>query len=295
MNDLTNTNRRCGRNAVAALIIVMALGTQCHKADNQSPPVTLSNLERVDAAAILVDLETTDPLEQMAQRDPLAFLKHCRENYGKSVDDYICTFSKQELVEGDVSSEQIMRVKYRTEPLSINMKWVLNAGDAAHVTYIKGRWRSKKGIDQAWCKPAGAIASLFISKIKIPIRGRMAESASRRTIDQFGFLATLDLIIKYCDKSAEADLLDLRYVGSSTFGGRPTYLFERHLPYDGDEGHYPDRLLRFHIDKAFLLPSSCDAYADDAGEQILGRYSLTDVQFNVGYTDQDFGPDTLGS
>ena len=175
------------------------------------------------------------------------------------------------------------------------MKWVFNAGDAAHVTYIKDRWVDGKGRELAWCKPAGAIASLFISKIKMPIHGKFAERASRRTIDQFGFLNTLDLIIRYSQKAADEGILNLRYLGGSAYAGRPTFVFERVLPYTGQERPYPDRLLVFHIDREYLLPTACLSYADDAGHDLLGKYIITDVTFNNGFTDKDFDPDTLGT
>ena len=69
---------------------------------------------------------------------------------------------------------------------------------------------------------------------------------------------------------------------------RPTYVFERRLPYTGDHGLYPDRLLVVHLDQECLLPTCCIAYADEAGTKLLGRYVITDVKFNVGLTDSDF-------
>jgi len=232
-------------------------------------------------------------MEQLARTKPLDFLLRCRDRYARTVRDYSCTFIKQERIGNRITPEQVTRVKFREEPYSVNMVWTHNAADAAQVTYIEGRWRDGNGQDMAWCKPAGAIAKLFIKKILQPIHGKRAAKASRRTIDQFGFANTLNLIIYYSQKAAAEGTLDLRYVGLGAINGRPTYVFERRLPYTGEEEPYPDRLLVFHIDREWLLPTACFSYADDEGKVLLGKYLLTDPAFNNGFTDADFSPETL--
>ena len=69
-------------------------------------------------------------------------------------------------------------------------------------------------------------------------------------------------------------------MGRGEIGGRPTYVFERHLPYTGDEADYPDRLLVFHIDGQYLVPTGCYCYADEAEQALLGSYLYTDIQLN---------------
>ncbi len=46
-------------------------------------------------------------------------------------------------------------------------------------------------------------------------------------------------------------------------GGRPTYVFERWLPYTEPDDPYPDRLLEIHVDRELLLVTACFAYSDD--------------------------------
>jgi len=65
-------------------------------------------------------------------------------------------------------------------------------------------------------------------------------------------------------------------------------VIERILPYTGEEGEYPDRLLVVHIDKQWLVPTACICYADLDRTELLGKYVYTDVQLNVGLTDADF-------
>ncbi|HUU82681.1 MAG TPA: DUF1571 domain-containing protein [Phycisphaerae bacterium] len=284
------------RLAAVGLLITLALCVQCHREHTAGRTDLLQGpvrVERVYAAGAFT--EVTDAQEELAKSDPLAFLDRCREHYRRNYRDYRCTFIKQERIGSRITPEQVTNVKFRDDPYSVNMHWLRNADQAEQVTYIAGRWPDESGQDQAWCKPAGAIAKLFISKILQPVHGKRAEKASRRTIDQFGFASTLELIIKYSERSDDDGALDLRYIGRGSIDDRPTYVFERRLPYTGQEQPYPDALLVFHIDTEWLLPTACFSYADVAGEDLLGKYVLTDVTFNVGFTDTDFGPETLGS
>lgn len=287
------SNRK--RHAIVGLLITTAFGIQCVRLTSQYAKSPTAVSERVYAAAVMPDIRLDDPDQALAASDPLAFLRQCRQRYDRAVQDYTCTFTKQELIKKHLGPEQQMLVKFRSEPTSVNMKWILNADQADQVTYIQNRWIDSDGKELAWCKPAGAIIKLFIKKIQQPIHGSRAETASRRTIDQFGFRTTLDLIMVYCEKAAKSGELDLRYIGPSTIDGRPTLMFERLLPYTGQEEPYPDRLLVFHIDREWLLPTACFSYADDDSQQLLGKYITTDVTFNNGLSDEDFGPDSLGS
>ncbi len=280
---------------MVGLLITTGLVVQCHQfSRGPAPGYVPISVERARPATLTSHSPTANPIEQLVRSDPLAFLRHCREDYARTVRDYTCTFTKQERIGSRIAPEQVTRVTFREQPYSVNMRWTHNPGDAAQVTYIEGRWQDKKGQEMAWCKPAGAIARLFIKKILQPIHGKRAAKASRRTIDQFGFGNTLDLIILYSQKSAGEGMLDLRYVGPGSIDGRPTYIFERVLPYTGQEKPYPDRLLVFHIDREWLLPTACFSYADDEGQDLLGKYLLTAPTFNNGFTDADFSPETLG-
>ncbi len=280
---------------MVGLLICAALVVQCRQLSRPTAAIPAPvAIERAAPTTLASHSPVVNTFDSLARTSPLDFLVHCRENYDLSVRDYRCTFTKQERMGTRITPEQVTEVKFRQEPYSANMKWIHNAADAAHVVYIAGRWKDDDGTDMAWCKPAGAIASLFIKKILQPIHGKRAEKASRRTIDQFGFANTLDLIIHYCHKAAAEGALDLRYVGTGSINGRPTYVFERLLPYTGQEVPYPDRLLVFHIDREWLLPTACFSYADDQEQQLLGKYLLTNAEFNVGFTDADFSPDVLG-
>jgi len=236
--------------------------------------------------------------DDLIRRDPLAALEQAQREHAAAVSDYTCTFVKQELLDGGLSEEQTIATSFRSTPYSVVMHWLKNPGKAERVIYVKGKWidagaDKPEEREQAVCQP-GAIARVFLKSIKQPIRGPLAREASRRYIDEFGFLQSLELLTKYSQIAKERGELILTFRGESKFDGRPTYVLERRLPYTGEDGIYPDRVATIHIDKAWHVPVSVRCYADDAKTQLLGRYEYSDVTFGVGLTDKTFEPATYG-
>ncbi len=225
----------------------------------------------------------------LAARDPLAFLRMCREYYDANVSDYTCTFLKQERINGTLGPEQEIEIRFRESPYSVDMQWIRNAGKAQQATYIEGRWQDEDANEQLIVRPAGVLGSLF-PEVRRNIHGPGATRESRRTIDQFGYRNSLDLIIHYSQKALGAGdpAYSLEFVGEGDVAGRATFAFRRTLPYTDEQGEYPDALLIIHIDQEWLVPTACVAYADAGGQDLLGSYLLVNARFNVGLVDDDF-------
>lgn len=270
--------------------------SRCAACEADAAPVPAAGVAGT-ATSVVGSIPTvrTDSLATLARTDPEAFIRHCRAEYERrDVRDYTCRFIKQETIGRKLGHVEEVAVRFREHPFSVDMEWIKGAKHAARALYVANAWKDRRGRDLAWFKPAGALIKLIVPKIKQPIGGARAKKASRRTLDQFGFRSTLDLIVKYIERGRKHDELDLRYVGEAVVAGRPTWAFERRLPFTGKEEPYPDALLVFHIDQEWLVPVACFSYADRAGEHLLGSYVLTDVKFNVGLGDDDFDPKKLG-
>lgn len=246
--------------------------------------VAVANLE----TPVVEDEATIEnTIERMARKAPLELLREAQRRYRENVIDYTCTFQKQEQLGGELTKVQETEVKFREKLQSVYMHWTKNAAKARRVIYVEGKW-TKGGQPAALCEPHGAVARLIVRSIVMPINGPEAKAASRRTIDQFGFANALNLIVKYSVMAKQTGELELEYTGEGTVDGRPTYIFKRVLPYTGEGGKYPDRLLVYHLDKETLLPVMCASYADDKGKELLGQYMYTNVKLNAGLTDADF-------
>jgi len=280
--------------AVATSLAALSV-LQCHEPATPVPH-TGSVLAEVSApvAAPASTHRKVDVLD-MAEHDPFRFLIYCKNRYAKrNVQDYTCLFTSQQRVGNEMTPIQESRVRFRENPYSVDMTWTKNATAAERALYVKSAWKDGRGRELAWFKPAGAIIKLLVPKIKQRVDGVRAKAASRRTLNQFGFRRTLDLIIKYAKLGQDNGDLKLAYVGEGAIDNRPTYVFERRLPFNGHEQPYPDRLLRYHIDQKWLVPIACFSYADRGGNDLLGSYVFSDVRFNVGLDDDDFDPQKNG-
>lgn len=243
-------------------------------------------------AAPSPDLNDQIPLEVLAAKDPVAFVQSAIDQYDRSVRDYTCTFTKQELVCGEMSEEQVMNAMFREKPFSVRLEWTQNADKAARVLFVANQWM-QDGNQMAVVEP-GAIARLFVSYVMRPVHGEDAAKTSRRTIDQFGLRSTLALTLKYCLMAKEKGILKFEYIGNGKIGGRETLMFERHLPYKGEGGAWPDRVLVVHIDKQMMVPTLCTAYSDDAKKCLLGKYMSTNVKLNANLRDSVFTKQGMG-
>lgn len=274
-----------GRPRAGMLAVLTALATLCQPSSGRDP-ASLGPVAKT-ASGSPVDLSGRDDAQaQLATRDPLAFLRLCRQR-SQSINDYRCRFLRQELVQGSLTAEQETQVAFRQEPFSVDMRWVRNADRARRVSYVAGRW-SREGREFALVEPAGFLSLLVPSGVKRDIHAGEMAASSRRSIDQFGFRNTLDLIIKFCELAKADPAFELRYVGLAMFGDRPSYVLERRLPASPIDQPFPDRILVIYIDREWLVPTGCFAYADDARRQLLGSYVSRSVEFNVGLTDADF-------
>ena len=223
----------------------------------------------------------------LAAEAPLGFLRLCLARSEERIGDYRCLFTIQEQVAGALSPRQQMRVKFRAEPFSVDLLWEENPTRARRVTYVAGRRRDAFGRESAVVRPTGVVGVLM-PEVRCAIHGRLMRAASRRPLDQFGFVNTLRLMVEYCARAEREPEYELRYLGTGWVADRPCYVLRRRLPYSGLAGAYPDRWLVVYIDQEWLVPTTCVSFADDGARQLIGAYVLTEVQFNVGLTDEDF-------
>lgn len=232
---------------------------------------------------------TRDELIDLAKRDPIALARRGRAMYDETIRDYRCVFTKQERIDGRLRPTEEIEVLFRGKPHSVFMKWLKNEDQARRCLFVDTPDRvDSSGQKVAKVEPAGVLIRLVVSEIDMPIHGDRAKAASRRTIDEFGFRSTLDLLDRYNTIGCEKGVLEYRFVGEGTIDSRPTLMFERHLPYDGPKSVYPDAKMIIHLDQEWLLPTAVYSYADKDGKQLLGSYVYTQVNLNPGLTDEHF-------
>lgn len=204
------------------------------------------------------------------------------------IQDYRCRFTKQERMNGKLGKRQAMDVLFREPPFSVYMRWVENADRIRRALYVKGRNRDASGQDQVVVEPSGALARWVAGEVTVPVRGKEARKAGRRTMDQFGFRQALKHVIRENEEFTRTGVLHWERVRESSVDGRPTYVLVRHLPYTDAKGPYPNARLEIELDQEWLLPVALRAYADHEGNALLEEYTFTKIALNPGLSDADF-------
>ena len=219
--------------------------------------------------------------EALAKAAPWALARLGCERYQREIREYTCVFLKQERIGGKLRDVEEIEVRFREQPKAVYMIWRQNADQAKRVLFKDTpEFVNKKGEKVARVEPAGALIRLVVSDVLMPIHGKRAHQSSRRSIDEFGFRSTLNLLDRYNQLGEDHGVLDLRYDGEGEIDGRPTYKIVRFLPYDGPYGIWPDAKMVMHIDQEWLLPTAVYSYADREGTKLLGSYVHTNVRLN---------------
>lgn len=222
-------------------------------------------------------------------RPAMELIQRAIRHYRAEVRDYRCTFEKQELLPDGLTPVQSIDVRYREAPTSVFMIWKKNEDRVRRALYVDSpAFVDKKGAKVARVEPAGAIIRLVVSDVTLPIHGDEARSASRRSMDEFGFRSALDLFWEINRKAARNGHLKLWTGPDGSIGNRPTHVIVRHLPLDYERRGYPDARLVMHIDKELLLPIAIFQYADYEERKLLASYVYRDIRLNMGLGDADF-------
>lgn len=265
------------RLGIAAMVLMIAAG--CSATGN-------NHRARVSKNAV-GPIDPTWVHENLASNDPLEFLRLCRKHYLDLIRDYQCLFHLTEKRGIGLSEPQAIAIKFREHPYSVDMTWVGNTAGASRINYVKDRW-VKDGRQLALVVPSGIGGLVLPGGIKLDIHGREFRKSASRSVDEFGFLKTLERAIQLCESASGHPDYDLRYVGRSEHAGRPMYALERRLPYSEVEAKFPDRFTVMYIDAEWLVPIAVWNYADEDRQELLGEFITSDVVYNVGLTDQDF-------
>ena len=217
-------------------------------------------------------------IERLAREDPLELLRLAQKSYQNQVRDYVCTFVKEERIDGHLKQEEKMRVCFKDAPFSVLMSWQGPKGLVDKVLYV-----AKDGNTTMLVRPAG-LAGMLVHTVRKDVHDPKLKTTCLRTPNQFGFGNALDGMIIAYELAAEQDLSG-EYLGIKKVADRDCLVLSRNLP--SMDGRPPYKLVAF-LDKEYLLPMRIESY-DTAGER-FSVYTYLDVRFNLGLTDELFSP-----
>ncbi len=273
---LTNTRIRL----VVGLLLAAMFCVQCTQTDAFRGGMEVSAIAGTSA-------EQTSPdrlkeLERLAKTDHIGLLRMALDNYRNSYQDYTCTFTKHERINGQFGKEQEIEVKFLDQPFSVAMRWTKNAPVGDRVLYVEGKHNG-----QMLVQPKGFLGAL-VGTVKRAPDGPDAMANTRKPVTLFGFKRLMESLLEVYE------LASSRGEGEFTFEGyrtkaRKVMMLKRVLPPKKD---YPAKTTIWYLDVDHLVPVGLEAA--DWDDQDTCRYSYNNVKFNVGLTEDDFIPKANG-
>ena len=180
--------------------------------------------------------------------------------------DYVCTFTKQEHVDGGLQPLDTILLKQRRQPRCVYMKWVAGPHLGREAIHCPAKYGANFKVHEK-----SGIASWMT--LSLDPTGRIAMDGERHPITEAGIFFTVDELAR----RLASDRSRLRFERSgtdclTTMQTEPT-------------GHYAHRT-EVCLDPQRSLPVSLRVW--DASGQLLERYGYSDYRIDVGLTDRDF-------
>lgn len=224
----------------------------------------------------LPDIPMTPSIE--AHRRSIALLEEGVRQL-RNLGGYTAEFTKQEVVDGAMTSLQSMRIKLRHEPFSVYMKWT-DGKPGQEVLYVDGRNDGSMVV-----RPSG-LRGRLLGAIKVDPLGNLALSESRHPVTEAGLLRLAEIILS--SRYNEAGWLD-GYTCTEDevkIDGRPCHRFT--IVYDSPEARSDYRKSVICIDREYLYVAKIENYSWPMEDVPPGRVDAETLIESYCYTDVDF-------
>jgi hypothetical protein len=225
------------------------------------------------------------PLDQ-----PLKWMEEARAAYAR-VRDYECTLVKQERIGGVLTPQDIILMKFRQSPFSVNMQWLAPRETAGQeVSFIYGR-----NNNQMQVRFAKGIKKL-VKYVNVDPFDRRVTERSRHHIYEAGIGNLIEQTIKAMENEKRLNKTQVN-IGEYSYNNRPCWRVEstrteRLRTAEGRDAFYSHRSV-LYLDKERKLPIRTENYdwpyqGGPAGGELLEVFSFVDLRLNVGLTDAAF-------
>lgn len=250
-------------------------------------PIIVFGVIGAALAALIGDsrAQQTPPVaaEGTALDQPLKWLYEARAAYAR-VQDYTTTFIRQERVQGQMLPQNIISMKVRTQPYSVNMRWLSPPESRGQeLSYIAGRNRNMLRVKSA--KPLQKV----VGYVSVEQDDPRVMQQTRHSVSEAGFGTIIEQTIKSMELERTLNKTTVR-VAEYSYDNRPCHRIEairtvRHPEF------YCYRTVLF-LDKQTKLPVRVENYdwpvSAGADGELLEMFSYVSTSFNVGLRDGDF-------
>jgi len=234
--------------------------------------------------------EVLERLVELAKTDHIALLEYCLEHYRQNYRDYDCTLIKQERINGSMTQEQWIDVKFMGDPFSVAMQWAKNPPMGDRLLYVQGKYNN-----QMLVRPTSPLLRALVPTALYSPDSKEAMRNTLRPVNMFGFEQALEhLLDVYRLARSRGDLRE-EFNGFADVMGQKALVITRYLP---NKPEYPAHKTVICIDAEHLVPICIEGYdwndQVDWNQRLTSRYVYTNVKFNVGHTAGDFMPENFG-
>ena len=201
-----------------------------------------------------------------------------------SLQQYTCTFRREEWQGGKPLGAQLMAIKFR-KPMDIYMRWEGETYKGRELIFRRG-WND----DKLHVKPTpGAL----VPTLNLDPEGGLAMRGSRHSIDMVDMGNIVSLILRQTDKLEKSTSLSASFTdqGPQVVNGEASRCMQVDLPKQQDPALYARRVDMCMSDRTGLL-TRLRTWDEDAGEvRKVEDYEFRSMNLSPGLTDADFDPE----
>jgi hypothetical protein len=214
---------------------------------------------------------------------PRTWLLEARRNF-TAVQDYTCTLTKREIVNGTLSDEHVIDAKFRTQPFSVYMRWLAPSKYyGQEVAFVLGRNNNKMRVHSK-----GLIKGA-VGFVTLDVNDRRVLEQSRHTIYEAGIGNLIEQALKYVDAERQTGKGQVR-VTEVLHDQRPCLRVEIIRAERRPQFDFQRTIL--YLDKDAKLPVRAENYAwprpGAAAGELVEQVSFTNLRWNAGLTDREF-------
>ena len=202
------------------------------------------------------------------------------QNRIKDIEDYTCTLTKRERINGRLLNYEQCQIKVRHQPFSAYMRY-------DYPSTVAGREILYIGGDSMLVKRGGK--RLQNATVNVGINSPLALENSRYPITNLGFKYVISELISVGNIELKYPQNEIQVIESTAkIEGRACLLIQiTHLVKRREYEYY---IARIYIDKELNLPIRHEVYdwSDNENTVLIGEYTYTNLKLNVGLTNVDF-------
>lgn len=274
----TNSRVRLGVGLIlAALFCIQCTRSEAVRDDNVVTVVDGKTIGHVSPARLA-------ELEKLAKTNQIELLKQSIEHYRVSYQDYTCTFSKTERIDGQLRATQKVDVKFRQAPFSVAMHWLVNAPTADRMLFVQGKYDG-----QMLVMPKGMLSLVTGGAVLRDPAGKDAMANTLRPVSMFGFENAMTNLLDVYQIAAKRNELQTSFLGYGEICGRKVFILQRVLPYTKEYAARAAKTTVVYLDVEYLVPLALENH--DWTDQLVSKYTYSDIKFNLGLGDKDFTPE----